>query len=57
MCVVYCAMLSGVFVCVFLCEYVCLKFNLFVCFVCGLSYDVVCCVGASFCVRVCLLDV
>ena len=46
-------MLSGVFVCVFLCECVCLKFNVFVCFGCGLSCDVVCCVGVSVCVCVC----
>ena len=51
--VIYNVMLSGVFVCVLLCEYVCLKFNVLVCFVCGLSCDVVCCVGVSFCVCVC----
>ena len=44
--VIYCVMLSGVFVC----------------YVCGLPCDVVCCVGVSFCVcvccclKVCLLD-
>ena len=46
-------MLSGVFVCACLCEYVCLKFDMFVCFVGGFSCDVVCCDGVSFCVCVC----
>ena len=49
----YCVMLSGVLICVSLCQSVCLKFNVFVCFVCGLPCDVVCCVGVSVCV--CLL--
>ena len=41
-------MLSGVFVCVFVCAYVRLKFNVLAWFVCGLSCDAVCGVGVPF---------